>query len=95
MNAIDLLHVQVALHKGEDAASFRFSRTWTEPRTVLHLAFGQLALANVTHLVVDDKLACEYLLLGLPVLHHLHLDTKILLRTTRAALDGADCSLRG
>lgn len=95
LTAIYPVHLQVAPRKSEDAALFSFSRTWTAFRTLLHLAAGQLALANVTYLVADDELACEDPLPGLPVLRHIHVDTKPLLETTRTALDGADCSFVG
>ena len=92
IRAIEPVRLQVALKSGSEAASFSFSRTWTSPRTVLHLSSGQLALANVTYLVADDDLACEDILIGLPVLRHLQVDTRTLLETNRSALDGIDCS---
>lgn len=58
----------------------------------MQLSSGQLALANVTFLVADDELACEDLIIGLPVLRHLQVDTRTLLENNRAVLDGADCS---
>ena len=92
MKGIEPVHIQVALKSSEDASTFTFSRVWTSPRTILHLASGQLALANVTFLVADDALACEELLIGLPVLRHLQVDTRTLLENNRLSLDGADCS---
>lgn len=38
---------------------------------------------------------CEELLIGLPVLHHLQVETKTLLENNRAILDGSDCSQIG
>ena len=49
-------------------------------------------MANVTFLVAEDDLACEELIIGLPVLRHLQVDTHTLLKENRPVLDGADCS---
>ena len=92
MKAIEPVTLSVALKAGETAQRFSFSRSWTPPRTVLHLSSGQLALVNVTYLVADGELTCEDLLIGLPVLQHLHVDTRTLLENNRAELDGSDCS---
>lgn len=58
----------------------------------MHLASGQLDLSNFTYLIVDHDLGFEYLLICLPVLRHLQVDTRTLLERNRSALDGADCS---
>lgn len=93
LSSIAPVRLQVALKKEEqEAQTFSFSRTWTAPRTILHLASGQLALVNIKFLVADDDLACEDLLIGRPVLHHLQIDTKTLLELSRKSLDGTDCS---
>lgn len=92
MTAIKTIKLRVALKNGEDEHSFSFSRSWTCPRTVMHLASGQLALTNVTFLVADAELACEPLIIGLPVIQHLQVDTRTLLENNRDVLDGADCS---
>ena len=89
------VEIQVALRKGDRAQSFRFSRIWTVPGTVLQLASGQLALANLSFLVADDQMTCEELIIGLPVLGHLQVDTRTLLENNRAVLDGSDCSQIG
>lgn len=68
----------------DDAATFSFSRTWTAPRTMLHLSGGQLCLANVTYLVADKQLTSEEPLLGLPGRQRLHVDTRTLLESKRA-----------
>ena len=70
ITAIEPVRLNVALKTGDEAQSFFVSRTWVAPRTVLQLSSGQLALANVTFLVADDDLACEELIIGLPVLRH-------------------------
>lgn len=89
---IEPLVLQVALMKGDKAQTFRFSRTWTPPRTVLRLSTGPLALTNLKFFVADDELAAEEILIGLPVLRHLGVDTKTMLERDRERLDGADCS---
>ena len=84
--------LQVALKTGHQAQSFKFSRRWTVPRTIMHLPSGALALQNISFLVADDELACEELLIGLPVLRHLRIDSQTLLENQRATLDGTDCA---
>eukprot|EP00178_Gracilaria_changii_P000257 TRINITY_DN1027_c0_g1_i1.p2 TRINITY_DN1027_c0_g1~~TRINITY_DN1027_c0_g1_i1.p2 ORF type:complete len:1106 (+),score=114.18 TRINITY_DN1027_c0_g1_i1:5972-9289(+) len=97
ITAIDKVSLPVALKKDgkQDAERFTFSRTWTVPRTILHLASGTLALMNISFLISDDDLACEHLLIGEPVLHHLRVDTHTLLDNNRFALNGSDCSTVG
>lgn len=85
----------MALKKGADAPSFTFLRTWTIPRTVFNLFSGNIALADVTFLVAEDAIACEELIIGLPVLRHLKVDTRTLLENNRSKLDGQDCSAVG
>ena len=92
IHAINPVRLNVALKSGEEPQSFSFSRSWTSPRTVFHLSSGQLALSNVTFPVADDDLAREDLVIGLPVLQNLQVDTRSLLENNRAALDGVDCT---
>lgn len=92
ISKIDPIKIQVALKANDDAKSFRFTRTWTTPRLVLRLNAGPLALNNATFLVPDGELAAEDLLIGLPILQHLGIDTKAMLEKHRDVLDGADCS---
>lgn len=61
------------------------------PRTILHLVARVLALINTTFLVCDADLAVQNLLICLPALEHLSVDTKSLLEQRRDVLDGADC----
>lgn len=56
------------------------------------MALGRLALINITHLVADDGLTCEDLLIRLLVLWILETETKTLLEKYLTILDGADCS---
>lgn len=93
--SIDTVSIEVALKKDTLAEVFHFSRVWNVPRLVLQLSSGRLALKNVSFLVADDELSCEDLLIGLPVLHQLELDTRTLLERNRAILDGTDCSSVG
>lgn len=85
--------LQFSLKNGTEASLYTFSRTWTPPCTTLRLATGPLALLKVCFLVADEgSLAVEDLLLGLPVLRHLGIDTKTLLEERREELQGMDCS---
>ena len=68
MSKIDKVTVQVALKEGTNAQQFTFSRSWTVPRVVMHLAAGQRALLNVRFLVADADITGEDLLLGEPIL---------------------------
>lgn len=95
MKKIPTVEVSVALKKGDEAQAFKFSRTWTVPRTVLNLPSGKLAVLNVSFLVADDDLACENALIGHPVLEHMKVDTKTLLDENRERLDGIDCGSVG
>lgn len=58
---------------------------------MLHLVAGQLDLLNVTFLDPDGDLSTGDLIIGLPVLRHLRVDTRTLLERIRATLDGTDC----
>lgn len=94
METIDKVCLEVALKKEESKpALYTFSRAWTVPSTILHLFAGQLALKNIRYLVADDALTCKDLLIGLPVLRHLRIDTRTLLENNIANLDGTNCSL--
>lgn len=54
-------------------------------------SIGQLPLTNIFFVVSDNELPCENLLIGLPVLQHLKIDSRILLDSWRDSLDGMDC----
>lgn len=58
---------------------------------MLKLAAGHLALFNVEYLVTDSELAVEDLLLDLPVLRHLGVETKVLLEEHWNRLNCNDC----
>lgn len=92
MSSITPVRIQVALRDSSEAASFTFSRVWTVPRLVLKLSAGQMALLNVSFLVADDETACEDLLVGLPVLRHLGVDTRTLLERRWGELHNTDCA---
>lgn len=91
--AIAPVHIQVAIKSDSEPSTFTFSRIWQVPRLILELASGRLALRNISFLVADSELAAEDLLIGLPVLKHLGIDSKTLLERNRATLDGTDCDL--
>lgn len=93
MAKIKPLSLQVALKEADDAQSFTFSGTGTPPRIVLRLSTGPLALNNVKFLVADVDLAAEDILIGLPVLRHLGVDTKTMLERDRKRLDETVCSV--
>lgn len=57
--------------------------------------FGKLVLLNVSFFVADDDLSCEELLIGLPVLRHLRIDNKTVMKTNPSKLDGTDCAKVG
>lgn len=84
--------LQVALKDGDQAQEFTCVRPWKRPRVVLQLAAGKLALLNVTFLVTDGDLSSDDLLIGLPLLRHLCVDTRTLLERNSASLDGTDCN---
>lgn len=77
LDAIETVRLKVALTKKDETTQFPFSRAWTVPSTVLHLSSGRLALKNIKFLLDDDDntMVCEDLLIGLPVLRHLRVDT--------------------
>lgn len=89
---IPLILLQLALKDSEEKKSFTLSRIWTPLHATLFLTAGPLLLANVSYLVTNAELAVEDLLLGLPVLQHLRVDTKLLSEERRDLLDGTDCS---
>jgi len=89
---IDPVSFQVALTKEKEPIEFTFSKVWMVPRTVLHLSSGKLAVLNISFLVADDDLTSGGLLIGRPVLQHMRVDTKTLLESNRASLDGTDCA---
>ena len=91
VTAIKTVHLKVALKKGEDAQSFPFLGSWTASRTLPHLESRQLALANVSIFVAGEAVACEDLLVGVPVFQGLQVGPRTL-EGNRAILDGFNCS---
>ena len=78
--------VQVAFKTNDSTQRFTASREWVVPRLILGLSAGPLALLNVAFLVTDAQLADEDLLIGLPVLKHLEIDSKTMLERNRDCL---------
>lgn len=68
--------VQVAPEADTERQTFKFSREWKVPRLTFHHAAGRLALLNISLPIPDDDLACEYLLVGQPVIHHLGIESR-------------------
>lgn len=58
----------------------------------MELCSGRLALRNISFLVSDAVLSSEDMIIGLPVLQHLGIDSRTLLERNRATLHGTDCS---
>lgn len=96
LTAIQPVKFQVAItHVSEDEGEskwFTFSRTWTMPRTVLHLSAGKLELRHISFLVAYEDLRCEELLIGLLVFQLLRVDTRTVLEQQLLQLADADCS---
>lgn len=90
LTSITPVNPKFSLQKGEDCQSFKFSRSCTVPLTVMKMASVHIALDNVTYLVAEDKLGIEDLLIGLPVVQHLHVDSRTLIGNNRALLDVTD-----
>lgn len=86
------VRMSVALKYGDEAQTSSFSRAWTARRIVLKVSSGRMALLNLKFLVADEDLTSEDLLIGLPVLRHLPIDTKTFLENNRSLLDGMDCN---
>lgn len=83
--------MQVAVKTVVYAEEFTFSHMWTPPRTVLNLSVGSLALLNIEYVIADVEIAVEDLLIGLSVLKHLRVDTRMLLDELRDLFGGNDC----
>ena len=92
LEAIHPITIQVELTSSDQAEAFKFSRVWKVPRLVMELSSGRLALTNISFLVSDAALSREEMLIGLPVLQHLGIDSRTFLERNRATLDGTDCS---
>lgn len=71
--------------------SFNFSQKWTAPRATLRLSSAQPALRNVVFSWLTGTLACEDLLVFLPVLQHPEVDRRTLLNLV-TILNESDCS---
>lgn len=93
MKAIPAVRIPVALKDSGESGTFKFSRTGMVPGLVLKLSSGRMALRNVSFLVADDETACEELLVGLPVLRHLGIDSRRLLEQNWNNPDGTECTI--
>lgn len=91
MRKISQVTLQAALKDESKARKFTFSRTQTAPRAMLQLDTGPFALLNVECLIFISNIAAEDLLLGIPVLRHLDVDSKTLLENSCDPLDESDC----
>lgn len=86
---------QSDLKKYEDSCQFRFSQIFQVSSTILKQRVGSLTMSEIFYLVADDNMACEPILIGLPVLEHLRIDTSTLLEQQRDSLDDTDFSTVG
>lgn len=64
---------------------------WRVPRIILQLSAGPFTPSNVSFKLADDELTSDVLLLGVPVLYHLGIDSSALLNTHRDIFDRMDC----
>lgn len=85
-----------ALKEGSEEKMFTLSGTRTSlpplPEGCSTWSLAIFALLNVKELVMDVELTVEDHPLGVPVLRHLIVDTKVLLEERRDRMDGSDCS---
>lgn len=73
--------------KANQTPPYFFSRIYSAPWVVVHLAVGRLAMVNVKLLVVDNELDPD-LYIGRPVLRHMQeVDIKSMLEQNCSALD--------
>lgn len=54
-----------------------------------------MALRNIVFLISDNELACEWILIGCPVLEHLRVETGTLLTNNRTSLNKMDSKVVG
>lgn len=92
LDAFEPITVQVALNSSDKAEEFKLSRVRKVPRHVMEMSSGRLTLTDISYLVSDDVSASEDILIVLPVLQHLGIDSRTQLERNRATLDGTDCS---
>lgn len=90
LTSIEPVYIQVALSSGESAESFKFFLSCNFPLNILH--FGAWTANLSEYYVSEGDIYCAYIMIGLPVLRHLDVDTKILLEPSHAALNCADSS---
>lgn len=85
----------MALKQVEGAKELSFYRKYMAQRTILQLSMENLALQIMSFLVADNENACEDLIIGLPVLQHLKIESLTLLDSLRDLMDGTDCKKVG
>lgn len=89
---IDKISVQVNTENGKKSQISSFTRIWSEPKTILSLWVGPIALKNVWFVVADAKFSEEDRLIGYPGLEYLSSNTGTLLEQRRHVLHGPKCS---
>lgn len=63
--------------------------------TVAHLSAGYMALNDISSVAADHSTACENILINIPALQNIFVDTRNLLEYNDAALHGTECTLDG
>ena len=71
--------LNLSLKHGLTGKTFTFSRSFKVPLLIMQLSAGQLELFNVSFLICDSEHSGDDLLLGLPLLTHLGIDSRIML----------------
>lgn len=90
LNNIELIKLQVVSKDETNTKAFSVPKTWSVPRMILQLTKGPLALINVTLLLLDKELAEEDILIVLPMLQRLVIDTKSMPEHKRDVIDCID-----
>lgn len=93
LKSINQVTIRVSFRQGEKAQEFKFSCTWIMPRIILQLSSGKIDLTNTYFVVADEKSTCEKVLINLPVMKYLRIDSHTILETKRYKIFGADFSM--
>lgn len=89
LEAIHPIEIEVALTSTDRAETFQFSRVWKVPHLVMELPSRRLARTKTSF--SDAAIASEDVIIGLPVLQHLGIDSRTLLERNHARLCDPHC----
>lgn len=89
--AIAHVRIEDALRHEDKMQSLISFRSRLLPSLIIRTSSGQIALCNVSLLVVDNDLRCEDMLMLFPVLLHLCIDSNTWLDKYRTTLDETVC----